>query len=151
MSIAICQNCENSVFIIGFGICSNAKWKNYLNHETFHDLTVHKCNYNFNFRDAWSQIFCLEKTGKLGCFEGVLNCKNSQKRATSEQKNENIFIEEEQTIRGLANGAFEDFSYNDCQRGNRISKRHAIMKRSLSTEQAEDLIRVFGKRSDLMD
>ena len=114
-------------------------------------MTVHKCNYNFNFRDALSQIFCLEKTGKLGCFEGVLNCKNSQKRAISEQKNENIFIEEEQTIRGLANGAFEDFSYNDCQRGNRISKRHAIMKRSLSTEQVEDLIRVFGERSDLMD
>ena len=87
----------------------------------------------------------------MGCFEGVLNCKNSQKRATSERLNQNVFIEEEQTIRGLANGAFEDFSYNDCQRGNRISKRHALMKRSLSTEQLEDLISVFGERSDLLD
>ena len=112
---------------------------------------IFDCICNYNFRDAWTRIFCLEKTGKLGCFEDVLNCKNSQQRATSERNNQNVFIEEEQTIRGFANGAFENFSYNDCQRGNRISKRHAIMKRSLSSEQVQDLIRVFGERSDLMD
>ena len=112
---------------------------------------IFDCICNHNFRDAWTRIFCLEKTGKLGCFEDVLNCKNSQQRAKTERNNQNVFIEEEQTIRGFANGAFENFSYNDCQRGNRISKRHAIMKRSLSSEQVQDLIRVFGERSDLMD
>ena len=103
------------------------------------------------FREAWTQIFCLDKAGRLECQQGVSNCKNSQQRAKTERNYQEAFIEEEQTIRGLANGAFEDFSYNDCQRGNRISKRHALMKRSLSFEQVEDLIRVFGERSDLMD
>ena len=79
-----------------------------------------------------------------------MNCKNSQQREKTERFNQKVFNDEEQAIRGFANGAFEDFSYNDCQRGNRISKRHALMKRSLSSEQVQDLIRDFGKRSDLM-
>ena len=83
---------------------------------------------------------------RLQKYHQVSNCKNSQQRAKTERNYQEAFIEEEQTIRGLANGAFEDFSYNDCQRGNRISKRHALMKRSLSSEQVEDLIRVFGER-----
>ena len=80
-----------------------------------------------------------------------MNCKNSQQRAITERSNQKLFDEEEGKIRGLGNGAFEDFSYNDCQRGNRISKRHALMKRSLSSEQVQDLIRVFAERSDLLD
>ena len=79
-----------------------------------------------------------------------MNCKNSLQREKTEKTDQKTFDEEEIKYREI-NIAFEDFSYNDCQRGNRISKRHALMKRSLSTEQVEDLIRVFGKRSDLMD
>jgi len=103
-----------------------------------------------NSVDSWTQIFCLDKAGRVECQQSVLNCKNSLQREKTEKNDQKTFDEEEIKYREI-NIAFEDFSYNDCQRGNRISKRHALMKRSLSTEQVEDLIRVFGERSDLMD
>merc|ERR1711862_788535 len=98
-----------------------------------------------NSVDAWTRIFCLDKTGRVKCSQGVLSCKNSQQRAITERNNQKVFDEEERTIRGL-NSAFNDFSYKDCDSGNRRFKRSALMSKSLSSGEIDQLMKFSAKR-----